>query len=534
MESEVLLGIAGGTRRFSWLRRHVLLCGALLVVLVLGLPTLIIPFSTDNAIFALGARTILSGHVLYRDFWEIKTPGIYFTYALAFIPFGEHMVSLRLLDIVNTLLATTAIYLLGRRYFGERAGIFAGSLYGIAYFTLAGLDGLGEAESFVALPVVLSLLLYQAKPGKAANRGAFLSGVLLGLAVSIKVSAVFYVFALPAIELLFREGKLQIVPAARRLSLAAGGFLVMPAVFTVYLIVGGALKDFIDIQRLHVWPYTSLHWSPPGESYLHFFARVSHDYMLANLFLVVPAAGALLIALAGKRRKEITLLTVLAAISLITVWSQGKFFRYHYLVMVFPLALMAGFALDEVISYVSLQRFRGQQIAAYALAGVFLVALTPGVFTESVAQYRYFLGNAIGKTSLADNEARWGEFYRCNHEVVDYIKANGNGDDSTFVWGLWPVIYWWVDEPLVTRFIFDTPLTATWAPETWRKELVNDLETRQPHFIVVARDGAQPYMTGTSGTAEERIQDYPDFKAILSQHYGPVFGNELFEVFAWY
>lgn len=517
-----------------WFRRYRLVCGIFSLVLLLGLPTLTVPFSTDDSIFALGARTILSGGVLYRDFWEIKSPGVYFAYALAFIPFGQHMASVRVLDLVNTALAMGAIYLLGRRFFGERAGIFAGCLYGVTYLTRADLDGLGEAESFMALPIVLSVLVYRPNEQRGANAGAFLSGVLLGLAFSIKVSAGFYVLALPAIELMFTERPLRFLPALKRLSIAASGFLVIPAVFTVYLIAGGALGDFIDIQRLHVWPYTSLHWSPPGESYVHFFARATHDYIQDNLFLVVPAAGALFIALAGPRRKETVLVVVLATASLLTVWSQGKFFRYHYLAMIFPLALLAGFAIDRLIAYMSRPRFPSRRLAAYGLVGGFLVALTPGLLANPYEQYRYFLGNATGRLTLADNEARWGDFYRFNHEVVDYVKANGNGDNSTFVWGLWPVIYWWVDEPLVSRFIFDTPLTATWAPEMWRTELVDDLQTHQPHFIIVAHNGVQPYMTGTSETAEERIQDYPAFKQILSQHYWPVYGNVLFEVFERY
>jgi len=534
METATAAKVATSSRLRVWLRRYRLVCGAFLLVLLLGLPTLIVPFSTDASIFALGARTILSGGVLYRDFWEIKSPGIYFAYALAFVPFGQHMVSVRVLDLVNTALAMGAIYLLGRRFFGERAGIFAGCLYGVTYLTRADLDGLGEAESFVALPVLLSILLYRPNSQRGADAGALLSGILLGLAFSIKVSAGFYVVALPAIELMFAERPLRVAPALKRLSIAAAGFLVIAAVFAVYLIAGGALGDFIDIQRLHVWPYTSLHWSPPGESYVHFFARATHDYVVDNLFLVVPAVGALFVALAGVRRKETALVVILAGASLLTVWSQGKFFRYHYLAMIFPLAVLSGFAIDRVIAYVGGSRFLAQRWAAYGLAGAFLVLLTPSLLSNPYDQYRHFLGNATGRLSQADNEGQWGEFFRCNHEVVDYVKANGNGDNSTFVWGLWPVIYWWVDEPLVSRFIFDTPLTATWAPEMWRSELVNDLQTHQPHFIIVAHGGVQPWMTGTSETAEERIQDYPGLKQILSQDYWPVYGNELFEVFERY
>ena len=513
----------------AWLRRYRLVCGAFLLVLLLGLPTLIVPLFTDATVFALGARTILSGGFPYRDLWDVKPPGIYFVYALAFIPFGQHMVSVRILDLVNTALAMGAIYLLGRRLFGERAGVFAGCLYGVAYLTRAGFDGLGQTESFLALPVALSILLYLPNSRHSANAAAFLSGVLLGLTFSIKFSAAFYVLALPAIEVMFAEEPRRLAPAVRRLSIAAGGFLVVPAVFAFYLAAGGALGDFIDIQRLHVVPYTSLHWSPPGESYLHFAGRVTHEYVTGNLYLVVPAIGALFVALAGWRRRETALIALLAIASLFGVWSQGKFYSYHWLAMVFPLALLAGFALAGIVALWDVRSAR-QRWAAYGLVGVSLVALTPSLLSNPYEQYRHFLGFASGRVTQADNEGQWGPFFRLDREVVDYVRANGDGDTSLFIWGNWPVIYWWADQPLVSRFIYDTGLTATWAPEMWRSELVNDLQTRHPHFIAIAHGSVQPWMTGTTKTPEERIDDYPGLKEMLDRDYVPVWGNDLFQL----
>ncbi len=514
-----------------WFRRYRLVCGAFLVVLLLGLPTLIVPFFTDAADFALGARTILSGGVLYRDFWEVKSPAIYFVYAFAFVPLGQHMVSVRILDLANTGLAMGVVYLLGRRFFGERAGILAGCLYGVTYLTRAGFEGLGEVESFLALPVVLSILFYRPNSERGVNAGAFLSGVLLGLAFSIKLSALFFVLALPAVEVMFAERPLRIAPALKRLSIAATGFLVIPAVFVVYLAAGGALRDFIDIQRLHVWPYTSLRWSPPGESYLHFLARATHDYMLHNLFLVVPAAGALFVALAGSRRKETALVAILAIASLAGVWSQGKFFAYHYLAMIFPLALLAGFAIDRVVAYVSGPGFPAQRWAAYGLAGAFLVLLTPSLLSNPYEQYRQFLGYATGRVTREDNEGQWGPFFRLDREVLDYVRANGDGDTSLFIWGNWPVIYWWADQPLVSRFIFETPLSATWAPEAWRSELVDDLQTQQPHFIAVAASAPQPWLTGTNETTVEALAAYPGLSDLLAQSYEARWANDLFRVY---
>jgi hypothetical protein len=497
------------------------------LVLLLGLPTLIVPLYTDQTVFALGARTILSGGFPYRDLWDVKSPAIYFVYALAFVPLGQHMVSVRILDLMNTALAMGAIYLLGRRLFGERAGIFAGCLYGVTYLTRAGFDGLGQTESFLALPVVGSILLYGPSSRRDANARAFLSGVFLGLAFSIKFSAAFYVLALPAVELLFAERPLRIVPALKRLSMASAGFFVVPAVFAVYLAAGGALGDFIDIQRLHVWPYTSLHWSPPGESYLHFVARATHDYVTGSLFLVVPAAGALFVALAGPRRRETALVALLAVASLFGVWGQGKFFPYQWLAMIFPLALLAGFAIDRVIAYMSGTGAAAQRLAAYGLAGAFLVLLTPSLVSNPYEQYRHFLGYAMGRLTQADNEGQWGPFFAYDREMLDYVKANGGGDTSLFIWGNWPIVYWWADQPLASRFVYDTGLSADWAPESWREELTTDLESNPPRFIAVAGGDRQPWLRGNSKTAAELVDDYPGLREILAGSYEPVWANDL-------
>src|ERR1700694_5457281 len=102
-------------------------------VVVFGLPTIVIPLGTDEVLFALGARTIIHGHQLYRDFWDIKPPLIYLLYALPLSIAGLHMQAVRVFDLLNTAAAMAGIYLLARRLFGERAGIIAALFYGFTY-----------------------------------------------------------------------------------------------------------------------------------------------------------------------------------------------------------------------------------------------------------------------------------------------------------------------------------------------------------------------------------------------------------------
>jgi len=548
------LEIAARTRPYvgigGRLLHHWRLSLACVFVLLIGLPTLIVPLYTDQAVFALGARTILHGGFPYRDLWDVKPPGIYLVYLPAMLPFGSDTAGIRILDLANTVLAMGAVYLLARRLFSERAGIVAATLYGFAYVTRAGFDGLGQTESFLVLPLALALFLYPADDAYKGSRRAVESGVLLGLAFSIKFSAAFFVLALPAMELLLAGGPWRLGPIVRRLSLAAVGFLAVVAAFAVYLALGGALGDFIDIQRLHMRPYTMLHWSPDGESYLHFVGRVTNEYLKDNLFLTVPAGIAFFFALRGVRTRETLLGGLLVAAALAGVWVQGKLFPYHWLALLFPLALLAGHAIDRTLALYDATRPRVMRWGACGLVGAGLVVLTPSIVSGPAGQYRHFIGYIDGSYTSAENEAQFGSYFALLREAVDYMqtrqcptapKVNGAVDSNDlsegvnrsafFVWGNWPILYWWREVSLPNRFVYDTPLTTEWAPEKWRNELVDSLERMPPTYILVAGGGPQPWLTGTTANAAENLEQYPRLLALIENRYVFVWGNDLFRIY---
>ncbi|MBC5800519.1 MAG: hypothetical protein GIX03_06610 [Candidatus Eremiobacteraeota bacterium] len=50
---------------------------AVILVAVIGASRLFDPFSGDQALFFVGAKTLHAGGTLYRDYWDIKQPGIF-------------------------------------------------------------------------------------------------------------------------------------------------------------------------------------------------------------------------------------------------------------------------------------------------------------------------------------------------------------------------------------------------------------------------------------------------------------------------
>ena len=60
------------------------------------------PGDGDQTVFEVGARRLSDGGVYYRDFWDIKQPGIYWFFQ-AWLSLGVGVVGPRLLEIAGVL-----------------------------------------------------------------------------------------------------------------------------------------------------------------------------------------------------------------------------------------------------------------------------------------------------------------------------------------------------------------------------------------------------------------------------------------------
>lgn len=527
--SRAAFGAARGVR----VRRRYLAfaLGGVGFVLLWGLPTIIVPLATDQVTFALGARTILEGGQLYEDLWEIKPPLIYLIYAVPFAVAGEHMEAVRVLDLVNTALAMGGVFLLGRRFFGERAGIYGAGFYGFAYLTWARFDGLAETESFIAAPLVLAFFAYRPDDDRRfAPIMALAAGLLLGFAFAIKTSAVLFVLGLPAAELLLRrEGSWSASGALRRLASAALGFLAVQGALAGYLGAGGALDDYVDIQRNYTAPYNAFRSSASDLSYPRFVLQVTADWIRNTSFIAVPAAVALFLALRHPRRaKAVYFVASLAILGVVQIWWQGKMFRYHWLAMFPLLALLAGYAVDRV-GELSSSMGRREAWAAWVLLAGGLAVLASQPLAGTYDGYRTLVRYADGSLSRREVEMQHHPFLLGNHQLIDYVRANGDDDDQLFVWGFWPIAYFWAERPLVTRFVANNGLRATWTPESWRSEVMDDLRSASPRFLAVAVGDSQPWLVGTTETSDEHLRDsFPELRGFVEDNYVPVQNLDLF------
>jgi hypothetical protein len=134
--------------------------GILLVVAAIALLHVRDGFYGDQALFMVGAEKLHRGAVLYRDFWDLKQPGIYYFYLAAGTLFGFSSTGVHIFELLYLLLFALVLQLSLTPYF--RLGwipIVAPLLAVATYYANAGTDAMTQVESLSGFPLYASLVL---------------------------------------------------------------------------------------------------------------------------------------------------------------------------------------------------------------------------------------------------------------------------------------------------------------------------------------------------------------------------------------
>jgi 4-amino-4-deoxy-L-arabinose transferase-like glycosyltransferase len=499
--------------------------------LIWGLPFLVAPLSTDESYYALGGRVVFNGGQLYSDYWDVKPPLVYLVH-VPLAPLTQSYEGLRVFHLAVSVLAVASVYLLARRFFSERAAVIAAALYGFSFVAQADYAALGETESFMVAPMALCFALYPTADGQRnESRLALGAGALLGVAVAFKFPAIILLLGLPAAELMLRQDtEWSPNAAARRLVPAFAGFAAVQMIWVVYLLASGSFADFIDILLNYTLPYSDYRWTS-DETFARALARETAGWLSSASYLTFPAWGAIFLAVVGDLRRPVMFLAFLAALCIVTVWWQGKWYHYHWLIVLPFLAPLAGYACDAAIRAAS-SIARGEAYAVMAALALAFIVLSIPADLRTYDAYKRLRDRALGNASAMEIDLRYSPEFGLTRELVQHMKDHGAADDSFFVYGVWTGPYMMLERELPSRFVTNQGLRATWAPQSWKREFMDDLRAETPRFFVVAAGDNMPWLTGTNeSTSEQFCNSFPELREFIHGNYGAVFGNGLFTLY---
>jgi hypothetical protein len=160
------------------------------IALLAGILRLPEPIWGDQALFIVGARTLDAGGLLYRDFWDVKPPGIYGLYWLAGKLFGFHGIGIHLFELGwMVALAIVLRHTLSRYFYNPAIGrVFPWLMVGL-YYATSDHRQLSQLECFINLPLFLLVwfALRATHQTEKRQRWLFLSGLMGGIILIFKV-----------------------------------------------------------------------------------------------------------------------------------------------------------------------------------------------------------------------------------------------------------------------------------------------------------------------------------------------------------
>ncbi len=458
-----------GARFLPW----VLVALAILFVAAIRLRLLQIPLERDEGEYAYAGQLLLQGIPPYKLAFNMKFPGTYAAYAVIMAVFGQTIGGIHLGFLLLNAGTIVLVFLLGRRLLTTAAGVAAGAAYALLSVDPGVLGTQAHATHFVVAAALggTVLLLRAVDTGRSAT--LFWSGLLYGVAVLMKQHGIlFAVFAL--LFLLTnhlarpREARTSLL---RKLALFCGGVTLPLALTGLALWKAGVFGKFWFWTVTYAREYAGESSLADGIDAFNF--NVSHVVRGDLAIWIVAAAGLVLIWWKKKNRSAAIFLTGLLIFSFLAL-CPGFYFRSHYFVLMLPaVALLAGAAVSCVCEWLP------GSAARYGVYGLFGIVLLFPIAVQRKFLFQMTPGQA-SRTLYGPDP------FPEAVQIGAWIRAHSANNSLIAVLGSEPEIPFYADRHSASGYMYVYPLMETQPfALTMQEELIHDVETARPEYVVV-------------------------------------------------
>ncbi len=458
-------------------------CSALLIILLMVVYAirtnfLLMPYERDEGFYSYIGTLVLDGKIPYKDFFEVKFPGLFYFYGMMVSIFGDTVKGMHTGWMYLNMLTLVILYFASKKLFSPIAGIVSATTFAIVSLT-PNLSGFTvQAEHAVAFFISLAILLYSFARNSQKWYHYFMMGLALGCAIMVKTSAIFLCLwggVVILSDFLFtRPLKIKTL-LVNGISYALGGGTVIGIIFLV-IYSQGAFDDMIYCAVEAPRKYIS---GMPYEEGVKYF-KYTRDLIVQNykFFWVhaILAAGVFLVR--SIDLKIVVFGITLMAASFLTI-VPGYFFYGHYWIQMLPgMAIAAGLTCFGITTLLEKVIKTGKFKLRYVYLVVFGMVTVNHVMTQKSyyfhPNYDMILRQVYGSNPFPEAM-----------EIGNFINANSKPEDQIVLIGSEPEIYFYTKKRCPSRFAYFTGLvTNTDQAKDGQREFVKDVEAAKPRYLV--------------------------------------------------
>ena len=473
--------IAGKSFTFSGEEK---ICTALLAILILLIYTIrskfaLIPFERDEGIYSYFGTLVLEGKIPYKDFYEIKFPGLFYFYGLIVAMFGETVKGMHTGFMYINIISILFIYHAAKRLFSPIAGIIAATTFAFISLT-PNLSGFTvQSEHGVAFFTSMGLLFYALTKKNSKWYYFLLMGIAMGLAFMVKTTGVFMALwggLIVILDFIFSKKPKQFKPFFKNLFAYSIGGLSIIAIFFSIIYFKGSFKEMIYWTFEHSRAYAA---GMPMEEGLKYFKYTRDAIVQNHKFLWIHAVLAIGVCLFRPISFQLKAfgITVLA-FSFLTI-VPGFYFYGHYWIQTIPgVAIIAGLTYHCIITVFESKIKLGKLNLRYIYLSIFAIltfshinALKSYYFHPN---YELILRQVYGNNPFPEAM-----------EIGNFINANSKPEDNIVLIGSEPQIYFYTKKKSPSRHAYFTSIVNN-VPmhKEWQREFVRDTEKAKPRYVV--------------------------------------------------
>jgi len=471
-------------RAFGW--RELAVLGS---IAILGLVTIRYPFDGDQALFTIGAVKLHHGALLYRDFWDLKQPGIYLFYMIAGTLFGFSDVGVNCFALLYLLAFAAVLQLALRPYVRSTLGSAVAPLLIVGvYYAVATPYVLTQVEALIGVPLFLALwLCYAASRREGYARLALLAlaGIAGAAVVLLKlIDLVVLVAVWAAIFVTTREawGRAAAARMAAVATLLAGLLLPLAGLWVAYAPAIGAAVLY---ETFILYPQRVVRELP---------AQSTSTLLRSARWFADNFAGLLVLASIGaavdlrRRVHPVTagLVAWFVAGVVMFLLQRDSWWLYQLTMLSVPIGILATLGIEAIVARLMADaRLQGRMTRP----AIVLAVLTIFCSTEAVkaaAKIHQLVGAHFAATPAALQAYQFGiqPMYREAAQETAFLSGRGSLRGDIYVMGS-PIYYLFARRS--QAIALNGSSVQLWLRAQW-DELQNELGKARPPYVFVRND----------------------------------------------
>ena len=396
-----------------------------ILFILFRLPSLFEPYwYGDEGIYLALGQGIRRGLLLFQQIHDNKPPTLYYLAAFSQTVFGFRLLLL--------LLMVPTIYFfnrLAKKFLSPRQTTFSTFLF-LILTSIPLIEGsIANAEVFMLLPTILAFLIFLNY--KKSYLSFLVTGLLLGIAFTIKVPVAFEAVFLGLWILIFQKHKIK------KLFLFSFAFILPIFLYLIYFALKDALQPFLFAALLQNFGYLSS-WSTGTQQ----SSVASGGLIWRGLILSITWVVSFFLYHRRVISKNLFFLSAWFFAALFGVLLSGRPYP-HYLIQILP-------PLCLLLFYYSKARLWISFILILFIASLFRYKF---YFYPVFSYYSNFYTYALGKKSLDSYRQYFGSEMPQNYILANKIKSITSPEDRIYVWGDQSYLYPLSDRLPSTKYI---------------------------------------------------------------------------------